>query len=148
MVAHHGIYVPQGMVNAVAGAEDVRLVTWNPGYRKQTFIFSHGDSYHHTMMDEPTALWEDLDLSAGGGARIDDYLSSRRTGSQDWIWFHEKPRFDPAWIARTLGVDFSKPCIGLLTNVVLGRPAALSGQRLSRPARMAAGDHRLLRRTA
>ena len=90
----------------------------NPGYRKQTFIFSHGDTYHHTMMDEPVEVWEDLDLGERGGAKIRDYLTSRRTGSQDWIWFHEKPRFDPDWIARQLGVDFTKPCVGLLTNVV------------------------------
>ncbi len=118
VVAHHGIYVPQGMVNAVAKAEGVRLVTWNPGYRKQTFIFSHGDTYHHTMMDEPAAAWESLDLGELGLTRIRDYLASRRTGSQDWIWFHERPRFDPAWIERQLGVDFAKPCVGLLTNVV------------------------------
>jgi hypothetical protein len=50
--------------------------------------------------------------------RLMGYLKSRWTGTQDWIWFHEKPQFEIDEIARQIGVDFSKPCIGLLTNVV------------------------------
>jgi predicted nucleic acid-binding protein len=46
VVAHHGIYVPQGIVGALARARGIRLVTWNPAYRKQCFIFSHDDTYH------------------------------------------------------------------------------------------------------
>jgi len=118
VVAHHGIYVPQGLVAAVARAEGVRLVAWNPGYRKRTFIFSHDDSYHHTLMDEPIEAWDGLALDAAAERRTLDYLESRRSGSQDWIWFHERPRFEPDWIARELGIDFARPTIGLLTNVV------------------------------
>src|SRR5438552_9716921 len=47
-----------------------------------------------------------------------DYLKSRWHGTQDWIWFHEKPEEKLAVIAAELGIDFSKPCIGLLTNVM------------------------------
>jgi len=46
-----------------------------------------------------------------------DYLKSRWHGTQDWIWFHEKPEEKLAVIAAELGIDFSKPCVGLLTNV-------------------------------
>jgi hypothetical protein len=47
-----------------------------------------------------------------------DYLKSRWHGTKDWIWFHEKPEEDLASIAAELGVDFNRPCIGMLTNVM------------------------------
>jgi hypothetical protein len=115
---HHGIYVPQGLVGEVARQENVRIANWNPAYRKQCFIFSHGDTYHHTLLDEPTASWENLDWNSQMEGEILDYLKSRWHGTQDWIWFHEKPEEKLAVIATQLGIDLSKPCVGLLTNVM------------------------------
>jgi hypothetical protein len=40
----HGIYVPWGLVGAVARREEVRVATWNVAYRKRRFIFSHDDT--------------------------------------------------------------------------------------------------------
>ena len=57
IVAHHGIYTPQGIVSALARSRGIRVVTWNPAYRRHCFIFSHDDTYHHTLMDEPVARW-------------------------------------------------------------------------------------------
>jgi hypothetical protein len=45
------------------------------------------------------------------------YLQSRREGLFDWIVFHRPSRQDPQEIARTVGLDPSRPVIGLLTNV-------------------------------
>ena len=115
---HHGIYVPQGLVGEVLRERGVRVVNWAPAYRKQCFIFSHGDTYHHTLMSEETAGWENLPWTPALEDRLMDYLKSRWTGTQDWIWFHEKPQFEIDEIARKIGVDFSKPCIGMLTNVI------------------------------
>ena len=42
---------------------------------------------------------------------------SRREGLFDWIVFHRPTRQDPKEIAARVGVDLSKPVIGLLTNV-------------------------------
>lgn len=118
VVAHHGIYVPQGPACLAAKAAGARVVTWNPAYRKHCFLFSHDDTYHHTLMTEPVETWRDMTLSEAEETRIVDYLKSRWTGSGDWIWFHEKPRFDRSWIAETVGLDPDRPVIGLLTNVV------------------------------
>jgi hypothetical protein len=49
---------------------------------------------------------------------IMEYIDSRSEGTRDWIWFHEKPEFDIRRIESELGIDFSRPTIGLLTNVV------------------------------
>ncbi len=118
VVAHHGIYVPQGPASLAAKAAGARVATWNPAYRKHCFLFSHDDTYHHTLMTEPSETWESLDLDADREAEIVAYLKSRWTGAGDWIWFHEAPRFEPDWIVKTLGLTPDKPTVGLLTNVV------------------------------
>lgn len=115
---HHGIYVPQGLIGEVAREQSVRVVTWNPAYRKQCFIFSHGDTYHHTLLVEPSENWMGLELSSAMSEQIGSYLLSRWTGARDWIWFHEQPQEELARIASETGIDFSKPVIGLLTNVI------------------------------
>lgn len=114
---HHGIYVPQGLTAEACQAAGVRVVTWHVAYRKNCFIFSHDDTYHHTMLSEPASVWENLSWGPDQDGEVMEYLASRLTGSRDWIWFHEKPYEDIDEIARQCGVDFSKPCIGLLTNV-------------------------------
>lgn len=115
---HHGIYVPQGMIGEVMRDRKVRLANWSVAYRKHCFIFSHGDTYHHTLMAEPTATWEDMPWTRQMETQLMEYLKSRWHGTRDWIWFHEKPEEELAAIAQELGIDLSKPSIGLLTNVV------------------------------
>lgn len=117
-VFHHGIYVPQGLIGEVCRAHGVRVVNWNPAYRKRTFIFSHHDTYHHTLLSEPTGVWDDLALTPERERELLTYLKSRWYGTEDWIWFHEKPQPDLKKIAQEIGIDWSRPCIGLLTNVM------------------------------
>ena len=117
-VLNHGIYVPQGLLAEVCRAEGVRVVTWNPAYRKSCFILSHDTTYHHTLMSEPTESWERMRWTDEIEAGLMRYLASRMEGTQDWIWFHDKPTFDVASIAAELGLDLAKPTIGMLTNVV------------------------------
>lgn len=113
----HGIYVPWGIVGEVARREGVRVSNWNVAYRKRRFIFSHDDTYHHTLMTEPKEHWEDLELSAAQERELLRYLSSRREGLFDWIVFHRPARQDRDEIARRSGVDPSRPVVGLLTSV-------------------------------
>lgn len=117
-VLNHGIYVPQGLIVEVCREQGVRVVTWNPAYRRHCFIFSHDDTYHHTLMNEPVSTWEDMPWSDTMEREIMKYIDSRSEGSRDWIWFHEKPVFDIHRIESELGVDLSRPTIGMLTNVV------------------------------
>jgi hypothetical protein len=113
----HGIYVPWGIVGAVARQLRVPVSTWNVAYRKRRFIFSHDDTYHHTLMTEPREHWETMDLPPARERELMQYLASRREGLFDWIVFHRPTTQDPQEIARQAGVDLSKPVIGLLTNV-------------------------------
>lgn len=117
-VFHHGIYVPQGVVGNVLRGTGVRVVNWGPAYRKGTVIFSHGNSYHHTMMDEEPAQWSDIHWSEDEDAAVMSYLRSRWTGGNDWINFQENAEQDISIIKERLALDFSRPVIGLLTNVI------------------------------
>lgn len=118
VVFHHGIYVPQGLIGEVCRKRNLRVVNSNPAYRKQTFIFSHGDTYHRTMISEPVETWLGIELDLYKQRRINDYLKSRWSGTNDWIWFHERPIHDISAIKNELGIDFQKPTIGLLTSVM------------------------------
>ncbi|MGI8617610.1 MAG: capsule biosynthesis protein [Gemmatimonadaceae bacterium] len=115
---NHGIYIPHGVIGEAAREAGVRVVNWNPAYRIQSFIFSHGDTYHHTLMDEPTSAWENLPWSDEREAELMSYLRSRWQGSRDWITFNANPEERTSAIAQEIGIDFSKPTIGLLTNVI------------------------------
>ena len=114
---HHGIYIPQGIVGEACRTSGVRVANWVAAYRKNCFIFSHHDTYHHTLMDEPTEAWEHLPFDENQERMILDYLKSRWSGTRDWIWFHEKPDEDVEKLIDAQGIDRAKPIVGCLTNV-------------------------------
>lgn len=118
VVFNHGIYVPQGIIGALCRQKGIRIVNWNPAYRKKCFIFSHANTYHHTMLTEPVAKWENISWDDGIDSHLMDYLDSRRNGANDWIWFHKKPKHHVVDTLARRGVDWSKPVIGLLTSVL------------------------------
>lgn len=113
----HGIYVPQGMVNEVARSLGVKVVNWHAAYRKQCLIFSEGDTYHKTLLNEPVSNWENMQWNHRTENEIMEYLHSRQYGTNDWISFHPNPNDDSLSAVREMGVDFTRPVVGLLTNV-------------------------------
>ena len=114
----HGIYVPWGIMGEVCRQENIRIANWNVAYRKRRFIFSHGDTYHHTLMSEPQSDWENLDLTKTRERTLLDYLASRREGLFDWIVFHRPTTRTPSrQLAEEVGINPDLPVIGLLTNV-------------------------------
>ena len=114
----HGIYVPHGVIPEVCRQEKVRSVSWSHTYRKHTFIFSHEDTYHHTMLVEPASNWENMKWTPECEIEIVDYLKSRWYGTRDWISYADNVRGKELDVEAELGVDLSKPCIGMLTNVI------------------------------
>jgi hypothetical protein len=118
VVLNHGIYVPQGVIAEIARRLGVRVVTWHPAYRRGCFIFNHDETYHHGLMTEPVSLWEGMRWSDGHREQIKQYLRSRWIGKQDWVRFQQDPNFDLEAVQCELGIDFSHPTVGLLTNVV------------------------------
>lgn len=123
VVSHHGVYVPQGILGEVARDQGVRVVNWGPSYRAGTVIYSHGDTYHRTFVDEPVEVWEDRRLSAEDERELMDYLAQRRVGKGDWSWVTPDAALRPELqgrdeLIRALQLDPTRPIIGLLTNVL------------------------------
>lgn len=117
-VLHHAIYSPQGIAAEICRKKGVRVASWVVAYRKNCFIFSHDDTYHHTLMSEPTSVWEDLELSEAHKDDVRDYLASRASGGRDWIYFHKEVNEEFSDFAAKKGVDLSKPIVSILTNVM------------------------------
>jgi hypothetical protein len=117
-VLHHGIYSPQGIAADILRRAGSRIATWVVAYRKHCFIFSHDDTYHHTLISEPTEAWENLALTEAQKTEVQDYLASRAGGARDWIYFHKEPDTGFAEFARRRGIDPEKPLITALTNVM------------------------------
>lgn len=118
IVANHGIYAPQGLIVETARALGVRVVTYNPAYRRHSFVFSHDESYHFSMITEPVAMWDSIALTPAIEADLTRYLQSRRAGSNDWIWFHNEPDENHARVLLRLGADPAKPYVTALTSVI------------------------------
>jgi hypothetical protein len=117
-VAHHGVYVPQGLMIDLARKHGSRLVTWNIAYRAGSFIFSHDDSYHFTLMDEPVAAWEGLAWNPRMQAVLDDYMLARSSGAKDWISYQDGVGESAAEMKAKYGIDFSQPTVSAFTNVL------------------------------
>ena len=115
---HHGIYVPQALVGEVCRSRGVPMSTWNTAYRERCFVFSHDDTYHHTLLDEPVSVWKDMQFAERHDQQISDYLKSRWLGSADWIYFHDTPDDSLERLVQVTGLDVGKPIIGMLTNVM------------------------------
>lgn len=116
IVFNHGIYVPQGIITRVAQRRNIRTVNWNTAYRKNTFIFSHGDTYHHTLISEEDT-WSGLDNSEVISKKVVEYIKSRSFGHEDWITFNKARNIEDSDVYNRLNLDKSRPVIGLLTNV-------------------------------
>ena len=118
VVFHHGIYVPQGVVGDVCRMHGVRVVNWNPAYRDRSFLFSHGDSYHKTMIEESADVCFGYEWNEAKEAALMTYLESRRSGSNDWISFQKQPQGVTTELLKELGIASNRPIIGVLTNVM------------------------------
>jgi len=117
VVLNHGIYVPQGVVAETARRHGVRVITWHTAYRRGCFIFSHDETYHHSLLSESSAAWEGMRWSPDHARDIERYLRSRWEGVQDWETFQRNPELSTDAILRETGIDPTRPIVGLLTNV-------------------------------
>ena len=90
IIAHHGIYIPQGIVQKISKIYEIDFYSWHFGYRKSTLIFSKNDTYHKELINTKNDAL-DFELSKDKKDRIMSYLFSRRTGSNDWIHFNRRP---------------------------------------------------------
>jgi hypothetical protein len=113
VIVNHGIYVPQGIIADFFNSLNSKVLCWSTGYRNKTFIMSLGRSYHYDFVDD---IDFERKINNYDSQIIIDYLNSRKTGSQDWVVFHEK-RSSQQNAFKNI-IDNSKINICLYTNVM------------------------------
>lgn len=110
VVVDHGIYVPQGVIVEIAKKRGIRVLTFNTGYRKSTFLFAEGDSYHFAI--PRSKEFAERTYTENQRKVALDYVKSRISGRSDWVHFQPQPA------ARELYFDQSKTHVAIFPNVL------------------------------
>lgn len=116
VLAHHGVYVPQGLIAEAARTCGAQLATWHPSYRSSSILMQHGDTYHRAMIGEPEARWNRL-LSEDEDAALTRYLDSRERPDQGWVTYQREAAQGAAAVIQDLRLDPSRPIDVLISNV-------------------------------
>ncbi|MGX6649022.1 hypothetical protein ACWCOP_13890 [Maricaulaceae bacterium MS644] len=116
VLAHHGVYVPQGLIAEAARTCGAQLATWHPSYRSRSILMQHGDTYHRAMISEPEARWNRR-LSADEDAALTQYLESRERPDQGWVTYQREAAQGAAAVIQDLELDPSRPIDVLISNV-------------------------------
>lgn len=86
VVAHHGIYFPQGLIANYFKSRSMLLTYWL-SYKQGCVVFGFGDTYHRHIPDQtgpfPT-------LTTVQRADTLDYIEKKEAGSGQWINFHDR----------------------------------------------------------
>ncbi len=118
VVMQHGIYVTHGVMSDLARMKGIRVVVHEWADRKNTFIWSHGQTTHRELIDEPVANWENLELGHDENQRLDEYLDAKLRSRLDWICHYPNPVQDWALIARETGLGSNDRFVALFTNTM------------------------------
>ena len=87
IVINHGLYIPQGIILEISKKFKIPVSTWHLGYRKNTLLIAHGDTYHKTLIEPLDAHYLDEPLTSDQQEELNSYMSTRRTGKEDQISF-------------------------------------------------------------
>ena len=113
VILDHGIYVPQGVIAELALSRGIKTTTFATGYRKHSFIFAEGGSYHYVLpdLDENILRFVTKEQRERAGA----YVESRASGSNDWVLFQEAKQIVQE---EEFGIVKGKKNIAIFTNVL------------------------------
>ena len=118
VVAFQGVYLTHGTITDVARKHGIHVVVHGLPYRKGTVLLSHDDTYHRTLVSEPTERWQELEMTPRRAAAIDEYLASRQSGSRDYVAYNTEAIEGREEMLRELRLDPAKPIVSLFTNVL------------------------------
>ncbi|MHB8066489.1 MAG: hypothetical protein ACYDIC_01165 [Desulfobaccales bacterium] len=114
----HGVYLIHGIVVDVCAQKSVDVTVWGMPYRKGTLLFSHKETYHRSLVDEPADSWNNITFSPSMAAELDDYVNAKTLGGRENVNYHPNPIFDKEVIINSLKLDPNKPIISMYTNVI------------------------------
>lgn len=119
VLLNHGIYVPQGIISETAKENKVNVVTWFTAYKKKSFLFSHNETYHKSLLKEDTSEWENIIMDKEKDDKLKKYINSRKYGTDDWVYFHNKqPNFNFKLTDYNKELSNDENFTSLFTNVI------------------------------
>ena len=119
VLLNHGIYVPQGIISETAKENNVNVVTWFTAYKKKSFLFSHNETYHKSLLKEDTSEWENIIMDKEKDDKLKKYINSRKYGTDDWVYFHNKqPNFNFKLTDYNKELSNDENFTSLFTNVI------------------------------
>ena len=119
IVLNHGIYTPQGIICDVAKKFNIKVVTWYTSYRSKTVTLSHKGTYHKTLLNDDYKKWENMNLDSNKLKKIEEYLNSRQSGKDDWIYFQSKNQnFEIEKYLKKNDINTKNKIVSIFTNVV------------------------------
>ena len=110
VVCDHGIYVPQGIITEFCKINSIRIITYNTGYRKNSFLFAEGDSYHYAIPADAKFITREYTNQQRDIAYR--YVLSRSVGSNDWVYFQENNN------GKNIELDPSAMHVAIFPNVL------------------------------
>jgi hypothetical protein len=114
----HGIYLTHGVLSDLARLKGIRVVVHEWSDRKNTFIWSHGQTTHRELLEEPNKTWEGLELNSEQDRLLDGYIDSKRYSGMDWLSHYPNPQEDWAAITRETGLSPQDNIVALFTNTM------------------------------
>lgn len=118
IVMAHGVYLTHGIAAKVARKLGIPVITYRGGDRRHTFILSHNETYHRTLVTESNEPWEHVELTPEQRERTLRYTFQKQRAGVDAFNYHPTPLEDVDNLYRTLGIDRSRPLVSLFTNVI------------------------------
>jgi hypothetical protein len=117
LVAHHGIYVVQGVPVEVAQRRGARAVVWGGGLRGATWRAGPGESMIRFLAKQLPAPSMPRPLTGEDNRELDDLLASRQAGDHRLVAFHSGTVMESDAVRNVLGLDSGRPIVSLFTNV-------------------------------
>ncbi|MDB4145247.1 hypothetical protein N9736_01115 [Amylibacter sp.] len=121
IVCIHGIYQIHGLAVKVAKYLNIPVdVIGGGGIRKNTIVACHGETYHHQLVNEDNAVWNQANLTQHQITRIVNYAKEKRSAGAgvDYLSYHPNPVEDEASLFSALDIDKDTCIIALFTNVI------------------------------
>ena len=118
IILNHAIYVPQGIICEVSKVFKIKIIAYDSGYKKNSFVFSYDDTYHRNMIQEDIDDWINIKLDRKKEENLFNYLDSRKYGTEDMFYYFNNPSFEIENQLKKIDVDLNKTIIGILTNII------------------------------
>jgi hypothetical protein len=115
VVCTHGIYLNHGPLTDLCRVKGVSITVWGNPYRRGTFFFTKGDTYHRALMPDSNKTYWNVPLTKLEEKRAQTYIKSKESGGRDYWSYFGKLKSENEGALTALAK--SKQLLVLFTNV-------------------------------